>query len=222
VYNLIARHMLARVLNFSRGTRTIKCQSELKKSQWWPPDKILELQNQRLRQLVDYAYDNVPYYRLIFDERALKPNDIKSSADLVKLPVLTKKLIRSNFDSMLAQGFPSKDIVLHSTGGSTGEPLRFYSTKNAYNNWGFAAAHRAYGWAGYRIGDKSVLFWRRLPGQPIREQIRETTEFFFKRVALFCCYDMSASNMVLWTRNCVTCKCTPMLERVTYTIIKAR
>ncbi|MFC1980468.1 phenylacetate--CoA ligase family protein, partial [Chloroflexota bacterium] len=73
MYNFIVRHMLAPVLDFSRGTRTMKRLKELEESQWWSRDKILELQNQRLRQLVRHAYDNVPYYRRIFDEKALKP-----------------------------------------------------------------------------------------------------------------------------------------------------
>ena len=130
MYNSIARHIMAPVLDFSRGTKTMKCLKELEKSQWWSRDSILELQNQRLRQLVKHAYDNVPYYRRIFDERAIKPDDIESSEDLVKLPVLTKRLIRSNFDSLQAKGFPSKEIIPNSTAGSTGEPLWLHSTKD--------------------------------------------------------------------------------------------
>ncbi|MFC1938472.1 phenylacetate--CoA ligase family protein, partial [Chloroflexota bacterium] len=125
----------------------MKCLKELEESQWWSRDKILELQNQRLRQLVRHVYDNVPYYRRIFDERALKPSDIESGEDLVKLPVLTKKLIRDNFDDMMARGFPAREIITHCTGGSTGEPLMFYVTKDEVFNWGLASSHREYGWS---------------------------------------------------------------------------
>jgi len=130
VYNFIARHILAPVLDFSRGTRTMKCLKELEQSQWWPRDKIVELQNQRLRQLVRHAYGKVPYYRRLFDDRGLKPNDIERAEDLVKLPILTKQLIRNNFDNLVTPGFPAKDLVPNCTGGSTGEPLVFYSTRD--------------------------------------------------------------------------------------------
>ena len=156
MYRWIARHLLAPVLDFWRGTKMLRCLKALEQSQWWPRDRILELQNKRLRWLIRHAYENVPYYRRLFDERALKPGDIKRAQDLVKLPVLTKRLIWDNFDDMMAQGVPSKEVIPQSTGGSTGETLKFYSTKDAYYNWGYAAAQRAYSWAGHEVGDKVI------------------------------------------------------------------
>jgi len=44
----------------------------LMESQWWPVEKLQEYQNERLRIIIKYAYQNVPYYRRIFDERGLK------------------------------------------------------------------------------------------------------------------------------------------------------
>ncbi len=70
-----------------------------------------------------HAYENVPYYRRIFDERGLRPGDIENSHDLVKLPILTKKIIRSNFNEITATGFPKERTCVIATGGSTGQPL---------------------------------------------------------------------------------------------------
>ena len=201
MYSWLARHILAPVLDFSRGTRTMRCLKELEKSQWWSRDKILELQNQRLRQLVRHAYDSVPYYRSLFDERALRPNDIECSADLMKLPILTKRLIRSNFDNLMAQGFPAKEIIPNSTGGSTGEPLKFYSTRNDLYNWGFAAAQRVYRWAGNEIGDKSVSLRELRPYRSIMEKFRETSAQFFERLILFDTREMSTEKLSLVVRK---------------------
>ena len=99
-----------------------------------------------------HAYDNVPYYRRIFDERGLKPDDIQSSIDLMKLPVLTKQVIRENFDQMMARGFPANEMVLTRTGGSTGEPLVFYTTTDDRFNLAYAKVRRAYRWWGYAMG----------------------------------------------------------------------
>ncbi len=161
MYDLIARHILAPVLDFSRGPKIWRYIKELEKSQWWPRGKILALQDERLRRLVRYAYKNVPYYRHIFDERSLKPDDIVCSADLVKLPVLTKQIIRKNFDQLKARGFPLKKTVLVRTGGSTGEPLVFYTTKDEQRNWDIAKSRRAQGWWGYKVGDKCALIIKR-------------------------------------------------------------
>ena len=140
-------------LDFSRSLKLTKYISELEKSQWWPREKILELQNERLRKLVKHAYENVPYYRRLFDERSLKPEDINSSADLAKLPILDKKLIRENFNDLLARNFPRSEMVLSRTGGSTGEPLLFYTTRDEQRNWDIAKRRRVEGWWGYKIGE---------------------------------------------------------------------
>jgi phenylacetate-CoA ligase len=55
-----------------------------------------------------------------------------------------------------------KEMVAGSTGGSTGKPLRFYRTRES-GNWSSAAELRAYGWSGFRFGDKQALIW----GSPI-------------------------------------------------------
>jgi phenylacetate-CoA ligase len=154
VYNLIARYIFGPLVDLSRGPKVRKYIKELEESQWWPRDKILELQNERLRRLVKYSYYNVPYYQRIFDERGLKPDDIQSSVDLVKLPVLTKRTIRENVSHMMAQGFPSSEMVLTRTGGSTGEPLVFYTTTDDRFKWAYAKDIRTFRQWGYEVGDK--------------------------------------------------------------------
>ena len=201
IYNWTARHVLARALDYARGTRTMACLSELEKSQWWSRDEILELQGERLRRLVSHAYNNVPYYRQIFDERGVKPSDIRHSGDLAKLPILTKQLIRSNFDGVQARNVSAKEKILLCTGGSTGEPLKFHTTKEDQLNWGFARGQRALMWLGYRMGDK-VLQVRRLPPySSAMQKLRRRTTNLFRRILLFDPLDMSDATMQLWARK---------------------
>ena len=143
-YNSMARYLMAPTLDLFRGTKAIKCLRELEESQWWPREKILELQNQRLQHLIKQACVNVPYYRHVFYERGLKPEDIKTVDDLVKLPIITRKIVRDNFAEMIASDFPVKERVKLATGGSTGEPLTFYSTRHDHLAVGFAARERTY------------------------------------------------------------------------------
>jgi phenylacetate-CoA ligase len=197
MYRWIARHLLAPVMDFLRGTRTLKYRKVLEQSQWWPRDRIIELQNKRLRQLVKYAYKNVPYYRRIFDARALKPSDIKGVQDLAKLPLLTKRLIRDNFDDIIARGFPSKELVLNSSGGSTGETLKFYRSKDDQYSWGHAASLRAHSWVGYEVGDKVIVL--RETGRETYSKMERFTgvlSLFFERVLFIGAKEMSPERLL--------------------------
>lgn len=55
----------------------------------------MQFQNMyKLNKILKYAYEHVPYYRRIFDERDIKPQDIDSIDALAKIPLLTKDTIR--------------------------------------------------------------------------------------------------------------------------------
>ena len=99
------------------------------KTQWLPLKRLKELQMQKLELILKHVYANVPYYKLIFDERGLKPKDIQDFDDLKKLPVLNKKDIRNNFEDMIAQNYMKFNPSLNHTSGSTGEPLSYYIDK---------------------------------------------------------------------------------------------
>jgi phenylacetate-CoA ligase len=195
MYEFLVKHVFTPVVDFHRGANTMKRLEELEDTQWWPREKILALQDERLRKLIRYAYDNVPYYRRVFEQRALKPEDIVTSGDLVKLPILTRQLVRNNFSNLIARGFPRKELMPSLTGGSTGEPLRFYKTKDDYHGWETAAGLRAHKWAGYEVGEKLALFWGRHPRLSLADSIVRTTRHFLQRVELFDALKMSEKMM---------------------------
>jgi len=144
-----------RILEKLYGTDITSRLRFLNETQWWKAERLEELQNRRLRMMIKHAYENVPYYRRIFKERDLDPNDIKEKEDLRKLPILTKDDIRKNLTDLIARNVPkSKFIEAHSS-GSTGEPLKYFLDKRAYS-MGWAQTFRCWGWAGYRIGDRYV------------------------------------------------------------------
>ena len=132
----------------------------LEESQWWPEEKLKEYQDGKLRNLINHAYKNVPYYREVFDRHGIGPQDIRSSDDLVKVPILTKDIIRKNFPDRITAALNGngKDGIW-TTGGSTGEPLKFYADiKSSSIAW--AAFFRFCRWTGYNWGDSIAVFWR--------------------------------------------------------------
>ncbi len=93
---------------------------------YWPRERLEEYQNRQLQKVIRHAYDNVPFYRRIFRENHLIPADIKTVADLNKLPIIRKKEIKQNAPDMLCKNYDFKKLRKVSTSGSTGEPLFLY------------------------------------------------------------------------------------------------
>jgi len=54
------------------------------------PKELQDLQNRKLRRLLRYAYDRVPFYRKRFRSVNLAPEDIKNVDDLRRLPTITR------------------------------------------------------------------------------------------------------------------------------------
>lgn len=129
----------------------------LNKTQYWTREKLDDYRYTLLRRMLEHAYDNVPYYHASFKRNGLKPSDIKSISDLKKLPVLTKNDVREHLPELKSS--KRERMTLESTGGSTGEPLKFYVSPEMHD-WKMAAAHRAWAWSGYRVGkDRLVELW---------------------------------------------------------------
>ena len=108
----------------------------------------LDALNWRLTQgLLQHAYENVRYYRTLFDRIGMKPQDVKIREDYSQVPVLTRQLLMDHFEELLADGVAKKDLRLSTTGGSTGTPAKVYHPKKT--------CHDALGWR--------MLSWWNLP-----------------------------------------------------------
>jgi phenylacetate-CoA ligase len=93
------------------------------------------LQSERLKQLVNHVYTNVEFYRRRMDEMGVKPTDIESIDDIVKLPFTYKTDLRDHYPFDLF-AVPMKDIVrVHASSGTTGKPTTVGYTKNDIENW---------------------------------------------------------------------------------------
>lgn len=93
------------------------------------------LQSERLVKLVKYVYDNVEFYRNRMDEYGVKPEDIKSIDDIVKLPYTTKNDLRDTYPFGLFAA-PKSDIVrIHASSGTTGKATVVCYTKKDIDDW---------------------------------------------------------------------------------------
>lgn len=98
-------------------------------------EKIYNLQTKRLKAIVKYAYENVPFYKNKFKEIGLLPSDIKSLEDVNLLPFTTKQDLRDNFPYGMIATPMNKIVRIHASSGTTGTQTIVGYTKNDIETW---------------------------------------------------------------------------------------
>ncbi len=100
--------------------------AEIEQSQWWSPDQLEDFQTSQLASLLQYASEHVPFYRERFLAARIAPQDIKHQADLVRLPLLTRRNIQLHAEAMVSDTSDPARLRKHYTSGTTGTPLCIY------------------------------------------------------------------------------------------------
>ena len=128
---------------------------ELKNHQWNTLEENKKIQQKKLYKLVKYASENIPYYQRIIREHDIQFSEDTIFDDIKKYPLLTKEIIRENFDELY--NFRG-NYYKNTTGGSTGKPVTLYQDKDYF---GWAAANKVLinEWAGKKIGEPTVKVW---------------------------------------------------------------
>jgi phenylacetate-CoA ligase len=100
-----------------------------------PRKKIEELQLERLKWLVNYCMNNIPFYNKRLTEAGVTADKIKTLKDIEYIPYTTKADIRDTYPFGLF-GQPMKNIVrIHASSGTTGKPTVVGYTRNDLDNW---------------------------------------------------------------------------------------
>lgn len=139
-----------------KGHPTVSLLHSLERTQWWSAERLQDLQLDRLRQLLAFVSRQVPYYRNLFQERALGSEQFRVFTDLQHLPVVDKPLIRARGERWRAEN--AARLITQRTSGSSGEPLTFLLGRQRIgmdiaNKW------RATRWWGVDFGDRELVLW---------------------------------------------------------------
>lgn len=141
-----------------RRRRTLAYLRDYERDQWLSADELQALQWRKLQALIAHCWAHVPFYRQWWGEAGMAaPADIRDRADYARLPLLTKPMIREHADAMIASEYRGA-LYFKSTGGSTGEPLRFGYTRESYERR-VAVMFRGYGWSGAHLGQRTAYLW---------------------------------------------------------------
>ncbi|NLL94968.1 MAG: phenylacetate--CoA ligase [Thermoplasmatales archaeon] len=119
-----------------------------------PREGLEELQSKLLRELVADVYEKSTFYRERMDAAGVKPSDIESRADIVKLPFMYKSDLRDNYPDKLFMR-PYEELVrVHVSSGTTGKPTVVGYTRDDLENWSESLAR---GMVSFGMGKGDML-----------------------------------------------------------------
>lgn len=130
----------------------------LDEHQWWPAEQLRSHGEQLLRKLAARAAAHVPYYADLFRELRIDPSTMRFPEDWERIPVLTRELLRKNFDRMTSRDPRGKAARRMSSGGSTGEPVSFLVDDLEFD-LADAFLRQAFTWCGWRPGEVCLSLW---------------------------------------------------------------
>lgn len=140
------------------GTGRYRLLAQLERAQYDPPAMQAQRQWLAVQKLLTHCYQTVPFYRQRFTQVRLHPNDFRSLADLVWLPILTKADIRAHEAELRSEVYAPKDLFAKTTSGSTGVPLRVW-VDQASMRFKQACTQRSDEWTGWRRGQRVAKAW---------------------------------------------------------------
>jgi phenylacetate-CoA ligase len=146
-----------------------------------------------------HAWDSIPFYRGRFETMGAQRADLEAPGFLERVPPLTKQEVIEHGEEFVDR---SEERSLHwtTTGGSTGETVRFCHDRAALGNIK-ARVMRFHRWAGFLEGERVARLW----GSPMeRAQAFTPRQRLLRRIknTLFLDgYDLSEASMADYARQ---------------------
>ena len=100
-----------------------------------PLEDLHSLQEDRLKFVVRYVYDHSAFYRQRFKEAGITPEDIKTLADVAKLPFTKKADLRDNYPTGMFSAPKNQVVRYHVSSGTTGKPTVVGYTRGDIETW---------------------------------------------------------------------------------------
>ena len=191
IHKYMIENILYPAMERYKGNRIRTVLSELQQSQY---GDIPAIQKLRLTRLLLHCKQHVPAYQTIL------PSELEINADPFHVlyscvSPLQKHTFQSDSDRYLADNIDDTQRIPNCTGGSTGEPVHFYMTRQQVESYE-AARWRGLSWYGITPGSRSVMLW----GSPIElskqaQFINRLREQLLKNRRILSAYQLSDQNL---------------------------
>lgn len=133
------------------GQRMITRLRFLEQAQWWDRERLHEYRDHLLCSLITTSYQEVPYYRELLNNAHVRPEHIRTAADLVQIPVSTKAAFRAHYPKGITRQTGQR-LYEVATSGSTGANFRLLEDASTAG-WYRASFLLALEWAGWHMGE---------------------------------------------------------------------
>lgn len=165
-------------------------------------DQMQALQWKCLKQLLEHAYLNVPFYRRRFDKVGLHPSAINTPEDWRQIPILTRNDVQANLEDLVATNCDRNRLHRNTTGGSTGSPMAFYEDDEhlAYHQ---ANKLRLRAWAGFEMGDKIAMLWGADRDIPTRGWVERQRIRFIRRERWLNSFNVTPEKLERFARELI-------------------
>jgi phenylacetate-CoA ligase len=156
--------------------------------------ELRELQFDKLKELLIYANEFVPYYSGLFKKIRFDPFEFKSFEDIEQIPLLTKEIIRVNYNDLISKEYRKEELRENSSGGSTGNPLNFYQDKRYWKHTASATfvSDKMQGWD---FGKRTAFLWGAPRDAREVEGIVNNLKLTFLNQRWYNSFNMSENNM---------------------------
>lgn len=118
----------------------------------WSVEDIRAHQATRLTWLFKTCREHNAFWRARFGRYGVNPAASDPHAELAKLPILTKDEVRENWRAMRSTHLSDAEVVLESSGGSTGMQVNLFQSRH-YRMLHAANEHRSRAWMGIHPGE---------------------------------------------------------------------
>jgi len=171
---------------------------DLKETQYYSKEKLLKLQWNKLKKMLDYAWRNVPYYQEVFKKTGIFPQEINNYQDFMKIPFLTKEKVRENSLTLKSKDYSGK-IISYGSSGSTGEPLMLNLSPSLQGS-SRAAQYRGFSWYGIKFGERGAKIW----GIPLvfKERYSEKIKDWMMNRNRLSAFNLSKEEMDKFFKKC--------------------
>jgi len=116
------------------------------------PEEMKKFQLEHLKKTLKWVYEKIPFYKNGFDEKGVKPDDLKTLEDLSKFPFTVKTDLRDNYPFGLSAVPLAQLVRIHASSGTTGKPITGPYTANDLEQWTECMARNLFS-AGVRSND---------------------------------------------------------------------
>lgn len=156
LYSQICRHVILPLGDRVAGLRVMRHLRFYERSQYWPTERLSKERDRLLRETVETAYAEVPFYRALYDRHRVLPRDIQGVNDLSKLPIVDKAMLREAFPQRCTRRTPF-NWHDYTTSGSTGNPFVVRVDDDTMSRARALMFLRTM-WAGWAPGDRVMQY----------------------------------------------------------------